>query len=136
MPIEQQVIYCRSGAEQIEKHLNRLGQEGWRFQDVSTMVIHKGGAAFVMRSAYWQDDHFFVMSKTPDRWQYRCRYLSRQAGPDQDLAAINAEIQAQNREGFVLTRILHLTAIGDNPERPTKGTIAHLCLFEAPFDDQ
>jgi hypothetical protein len=136
MAMEQQIIHCHSSAEQIEERLNRLGAEGWRLQDVSAPVLRKGGPAGTHGHVYQTDRFLFVMTKTSTPWRYRCRHLSRPAGPEQDVAALNAEIQAQNGEGFVLTRILHPAYISDNPERPTPGTIAHLCLFEGASDDQ
>ncbi|HEX2999223.1 MAG TPA: hypothetical protein VHR86_03185 [Armatimonadota bacterium] len=130
MAAEQQVIYQQLQPTFLEKRLNELGAEGWQLQDISTnMIVRKGGGIFLLPSGYYFDSHFFTLEKTGEQHQYRCR-LFRCIKPDDDLAAINEEIRKQNADAFTLRQILHVSGISDIPERPSRGTAAHFCIFE------
>lgn len=134
MNTEQQIIatqiHAGIQAQQLAETLNTLAADGWRVQQVSTVVTRKGGAIYALKNAYYADTYYLMLEKSAGRHSYRCLLQQREKSTEDDVEALNGIIEAQHRDGFRLIHLLHATSISVNEERPTPGTIAHVLLFE------
>ena len=116
--------------DKLEKELNELGQAGYRMENNSTMVIHSGSGITVGGPGYWFEANVFVFNKSDRKYTYKCTIHKRGTTPTADMEQINPEIQAQNREGFTLRKVLPLSMISDNERHHSKGTFAFILIFE------
>ncbi len=114
----------------LEKELNELGQAGYRMENNSTMVIHGGSGFTVGGPGYWFEANVFVFNKSDRKYTYKCTIHKRGSTPTADMELINPEIQAQNEDGFTLRKVLPLSMISDDEQRPSKGTFAFILIFE------
>lgn len=134
MSAEQKIIainiHAGMHAQALEETLNTLAAEGWRVQQVSTVVTRKGGAIHALKNAYYADTYYLVLEKSPSRQSYRCLLQQREKRTEGDVEVLNCIIDDQHRDGYRLAHLLHAASISVNEERPTPGTIAHVLLFE------
>lgn len=134
MNVEQKIIaisiHAGIQAQQLADTLNMLATEGWRVQQVSTVVSRKGGAVYALKNAYYADTYYLVLEKSNAHVAYRCLLQQREKDTDDDVAKLNTVLNEQSRDGYHLEHLLHATSISPNEERPTPGTIAHILLFE------